>query len=486
MKTKFKLQFKVGKTFKDKRGWLKKILDGNFSSCIEVYSKKGSVRANHYHKKDKHFIYVINGEILYFYRNRKKIAKTRFKIMKKNDLFFTPAMQEHMAQMQRSASDPDRASPTRQMGTIPSQDISAGDMGPYDAGIEPKGQEDRPSAHEPHLEHMKKKRVTFDPRTSGKTPSPFQGRDPDMLNLRGGVGSPFGRTPEYTGMRHEATEEGGMEDAGPNNQVPRAEILMDMGKIRKQIQWLANNPHYQGNEEVRNITQLAQSYQDLGGDMNAVMQEAGGSRGRRRSSPSIPPIGGAEELSDISPPPTKPRVRRSRGRGRAQEATVNPSALLQQMLQHAGSGVAPPRVITQTQTVPIPIPIPTGAAPQKKQPSGIVVKQTVKQEQKASVQKNRRIRKIQKGSITKARKAYNALKKQIKAALTKDKKSEYTRENDKIKKLPAKSRKAARAKLRVEIKAKLQKLLKFAKPSKAYKTIEAINRAIAQLKKLKW
>jgi len=97
MKKKFTLQFKVGKTFKDKRGWLKKILDGNFSSCIEVYSKKGSIRANHYHKKDKHFIYVINGEILYFYKDRKKKAKTKFKIMKKNDLFFTPAMQEHMA-----------------------------------------------------------------------------------------------------------------------------------------------------------------------------------------------------------------------------------------------------------------------------------------------------------------------------------------------------------------------------------------------------
>ena len=97
MKKKFKLQFKVGKTFKDKRGWLKKILDGNFSSCIEVYSKKGSIRANHYHKKDKHFIYVINGEILYFYKDRKKRAKTRLKIMKKSDLFFTPSMQEHMA-----------------------------------------------------------------------------------------------------------------------------------------------------------------------------------------------------------------------------------------------------------------------------------------------------------------------------------------------------------------------------------------------------
>ena len=96
MKKKFKLQFKVGKTFKDKRGWLKKILDGNFSSCIEIYSKKGSIRANHYHKKDTHFIYVINGEILYFYKDRKKGAKTRIKLMKKNDLFFTPSMQEHM------------------------------------------------------------------------------------------------------------------------------------------------------------------------------------------------------------------------------------------------------------------------------------------------------------------------------------------------------------------------------------------------------
>ena len=96
MKKNFKLKYKVGKIFKDKRGWLKKILNGNFSSCIEVYSKKNSIRANHYHKNDKHFIYIISGEILYFYRNRKKNAKTKFKLMKKNDLFFTPAMQEHM------------------------------------------------------------------------------------------------------------------------------------------------------------------------------------------------------------------------------------------------------------------------------------------------------------------------------------------------------------------------------------------------------
>ena len=94
---KFKLLWKVGKTFKDKRGTLKKILSRNFSSCIEIKSKKGSIRANHYHKKDQHYCYIIKGEILYFYKDRKKRAKTKFKILRKNDLFYTPEMQEHMA-----------------------------------------------------------------------------------------------------------------------------------------------------------------------------------------------------------------------------------------------------------------------------------------------------------------------------------------------------------------------------------------------------
>ena len=42
-------------------------------------------------------MYIIKGECLYFYRDRKKGAKTKYKLMKKNDLFFTPSMQEHMA-----------------------------------------------------------------------------------------------------------------------------------------------------------------------------------------------------------------------------------------------------------------------------------------------------------------------------------------------------------------------------------------------------
>ena len=97
MRKKFKFVHKTGKVFRDERGYLLKILDKGFSSCIEIFSKKGYIRANHYHKKDEHFCYVLKGEILFFYRNRKKGSKLNYKIMKKGDLFFTTYNQDHLA-----------------------------------------------------------------------------------------------------------------------------------------------------------------------------------------------------------------------------------------------------------------------------------------------------------------------------------------------------------------------------------------------------
>jgi len=94
---KFIFKHKTGKRFKDKRGYLLNILNKGFSSCIEIYSKKGSIRANHYHKKDEHFAYILEGKILFFYRNRKKKSKLNYKILKKGDLFFTTYQQDHMA-----------------------------------------------------------------------------------------------------------------------------------------------------------------------------------------------------------------------------------------------------------------------------------------------------------------------------------------------------------------------------------------------------
>ena len=144
----------------------------------------------------------------------------------------------------------------------------------------------------------------------------------------------------------------------------------------------------------------------------------------------------------------------------------------------------------QTRLQQIPVPYPTTgvtARPAERRPqAGIVVKQTVKQEHKSTSKRNTRIRKTQKGSVAKSRKRYNALKKAVKKAVMNSKKAHYGTQNENIKKLPAKSRKAARAKLRAMIKSRLQKILGVVKPGTSYKTIEQINRAIVQLKKVKW
>lgn len=94
---KFKFKHKTGNIYKDRRGYLLNILDKGFSSCIEIFSKKNSIRANHYHKKDQHFAYILKGKILFFYRDRKKNSKLNYKIVKKGDLFFTTFQQDHMA-----------------------------------------------------------------------------------------------------------------------------------------------------------------------------------------------------------------------------------------------------------------------------------------------------------------------------------------------------------------------------------------------------
>ena len=73
----------------------KKILDGNFSSCIEIYSKKGTTRANHYHKEDWHYCYLINGAIDYYFREVGDSSQPKMVTIKPGQVFYTPSMVEH-------------------------------------------------------------------------------------------------------------------------------------------------------------------------------------------------------------------------------------------------------------------------------------------------------------------------------------------------------------------------------------------------------
>ena len=81
--------------FIDKRGSIQPLVDLMMKSAVMIESKAGSLRANHYHKTDWHYCYVIQGEIEYFHRELNSSKKTELIIVKRGNMVFTPPLVEH-------------------------------------------------------------------------------------------------------------------------------------------------------------------------------------------------------------------------------------------------------------------------------------------------------------------------------------------------------------------------------------------------------
>ena len=80
----------------DERGQIVKVLEGKITSVLVIPSKKGAVRANHYHKKDTHYVYMISGKMRYTVKDLfKKQARKQSVILNPGDLVYTPAMTAH-------------------------------------------------------------------------------------------------------------------------------------------------------------------------------------------------------------------------------------------------------------------------------------------------------------------------------------------------------------------------------------------------------
>lgn len=92
--------------FKDARGAIFKILDDGktaIKSVLIITSKKGSVRSNHYHKKDSHYIYMLTGKMEY---KERKVSggPTRAVTVKKGEMVFTPPMTIHTTRFLEDSS----------------------------------------------------------------------------------------------------------------------------------------------------------------------------------------------------------------------------------------------------------------------------------------------------------------------------------------------------------------------------------------------
>lgn len=72
------------------------------TSVASIRSRTGSIRANHYHKTDWHFTYVVSGCVIYFERPVGSLSRPGTsaedlycEAFRAGDMFFTPPMVEH-------------------------------------------------------------------------------------------------------------------------------------------------------------------------------------------------------------------------------------------------------------------------------------------------------------------------------------------------------------------------------------------------------
>jgi dTDP-4-dehydrorhamnose 3,5-epimerase-like enzyme len=82
-------------SYPDDRGEIVPLVDLDMKSAVMITSRKGSVRANHYHTTDWHFCYVVSGKIDYYHRPTGSTAKPEKVTVKAGQLFFTPPMVDH-------------------------------------------------------------------------------------------------------------------------------------------------------------------------------------------------------------------------------------------------------------------------------------------------------------------------------------------------------------------------------------------------------
>lgn len=85
----------AGSEFVDDRGAIKNLLFTPITSVATIESKQGSVRANHVHKTDWHYAYVVRGSVLYFEREPGATDVPEPCEFGPGEMFFTPPCREH-------------------------------------------------------------------------------------------------------------------------------------------------------------------------------------------------------------------------------------------------------------------------------------------------------------------------------------------------------------------------------------------------------
>ncbi|QWE29017.1 hypothetical protein [Polynucleobacter sp. AM-7D1] len=79
----------------DARGTIQSLVNFPMKNLSLITSKKGSVRSNHYHVTDWHYMYVLAGSFDYFYRPTGTDSQPSVIRVNAGEMVFTPPMEDH-------------------------------------------------------------------------------------------------------------------------------------------------------------------------------------------------------------------------------------------------------------------------------------------------------------------------------------------------------------------------------------------------------
>ena len=86
---------KLEKPHVDDRGSIQSLVNFPMKNLSLISSKKGSVRSNHYHITDWHYMYVLSGSFDYYYRPTNSDEPLSCVRVVAGEMIFTPPMEDH-------------------------------------------------------------------------------------------------------------------------------------------------------------------------------------------------------------------------------------------------------------------------------------------------------------------------------------------------------------------------------------------------------
>lgn len=88
---------KIKPFFVDDRGEMSSLIDEgvDIKSILLITCNKGAIRANHYHKKDSHYSFLVKGKMEYSCKDVDSDEKLETFIVNAGEIVYTPPMKIH-------------------------------------------------------------------------------------------------------------------------------------------------------------------------------------------------------------------------------------------------------------------------------------------------------------------------------------------------------------------------------------------------------